>query len=98
MPKAEQSRVTVLKKGIKCKYIYDSDVRDYGKAREQMPLTEVRYLPRNIISPVWIEIFNEYVIIGHIKGYNAILFLIQDKEIASGYLDYFNIIWNASVK
>jgi sugar-specific transcriptional regulator TrmB len=87
-----------IKKGIKCMYIYDSDVRDYGKVREKMPLTEVRYLPKNIISPVWIEIFKDYVVIGHIKGYNAVLFLVQDKEIAKSYLDYFKLIWSVSAK
>jgi sugar-specific transcriptional regulator TrmB len=87
-----------IKKGIKCKYIYDSNVRDYGKVRAEMPLTKVRYLPKNIVSPMWIEIFGDYVVIGHIKGRNAVLFLIHDKEIARGYLDYFNLIWNVSVE
>ena len=87
-----------IKKGIKCKYIYDSDVRDYGKVREEMPLTEVRYLPKKMVSPVWIEIFKDNVVIGHIKGRNAVLFLIKDKEIAKGYLDYFDLIWKSSVK
>ena len=87
-----------IKKGIKCKYIYDSDVRDYGRIRGQMNYTEVKYLPKKIISPMWIEIFKDYVVIGHIKGRNAILFLIKDKEIAKGYLDYFKLIWDISVK
>ncbi len=85
-----------IKKGIKCKYIYDSNAMTYGKIREKMPLTEVRYLPDNIVSPVWIEIFGEFVIIGHIKKFNAILFLIQDKEISKGYLDYFRLLWKTS--
>ncbi|MDD5651260.1 MAG: helix-turn-helix domain-containing protein [Candidatus Nanoarchaeia archaeon] len=87
-----------IKKGIKCKYIYDSNVQDYGKVREEMLFTEVRYLPKNIISPMWIEIFKDYVVIGHIKERNAVLFLIHDKEIAKGYLDYFNLIWKVSKK
>ncbi|MDD5132962.1 MAG: helix-turn-helix domain-containing protein [Candidatus Nanoarchaeia archaeon] len=85
-----------IKKGIRCKYIYDSNVKDYGGIRNKMPLTEVRYLPKNIISPMWIEIFKDFIVIGHIKEYNAILFLIQDKEIAEGYRDYFNLIWETS--
>ena len=87
-----------IKKGIKCKYIYDSDVKDYGKVREKMALTEVRYLPKNTKSPVWIEIFGDYVVIGHITGFNAVLFLIKNKEIAKSYLDYFKLIWNISKK
>jgi sugar-specific transcriptional regulator TrmB len=86
------------KKGIKCKYIFDSNARNYGKIRKEMRLTDVRYLPNNIISPVWIEIFGDNVIIGHIKGFNAMLFLIQDKEIAKSYLDYFKLIWGISKK
>ena len=85
-----------IKKGINCKYIYDSDVMDYGNIRKQMPFTKVKYLPKNIVSPMWIEIFKDNVVIGHIKGHNAVLFLIQDKEIAKGYVDYFKLIWNIS--
>jgi sugar-specific transcriptional regulator TrmB len=85
-----------IKRGIKCKYIYDSNARRYGKVREEMKLTQVKYLPKNIVSPTWIEIFKDNVVIGHLKGRNAILFLIQDKEIAKGYLDYFKLIWNVS--
>ena len=83
-----------IKKGIKCKYIYDSDAKCYGKVREKMPLTYVKYFPKKMVSPVWIEIFGNNVLIGHIKGRNAVLFLIQDKEIAKGYLNYFDLIWN----
>ena len=86
-----------IKKGINCKYIYDTNVREYGGVRERMKFTSVRYLPDNIISPIWIEIFGEYVMLGHFKEHNAILFLIHDKEIAKGYLDYFNLIWKVSV-
>ena len=85
-----------MKKGIVCKYIYDTNVRDYGKLREQMPLTRIRYLPKKMVSPVWIEIFKDYVAIGHIKGRNAVLFLIKDKEISQGYIDYFKLIWGLS--
>jgi sugar-specific transcriptional regulator TrmB len=87
-----------IKKGIRCKYIYDSDARAYGKIRKEMPLTQVKFMPKNISSPVWIEIFKDYVVTGHIKGYNAILFLIKDKEISRSYLDYFNLIWKLAKK
>ncbi len=87
-----------IKKGIKCKYIYDSNVRDYGEVREKMPMTAVRYLPGNKVSPVWIEIFGNNIVIGHIKGRNAVLFLIEDKEIAKGYLDYFDLLWDIAKK
>ncbi len=82
-----------IKKGVKCKYIYDSDAKEYGKVREKMPLTEVKYLSKNIVSPVWIEIFGNYVVTGHITEKGAVAFLIKDKEIAKKYLHYFEVIW-----
>lgn len=84
-----------IKKGIKCNYIYDSNAKEYGKLRERMPNSEVKYLPKGIISPMWIEIFGDYVLIGHIKHkeFSAVLFLIKDREIAKGYLDYFELFW-----
>ena len=87
-----------LKKGIRCKIIYDNDAKEYGKVREKMPLTEVRYMPKEISSPMWIEIWGDYVAIGHIKERNAVLFLIHDRGIAKGYLDYFNLIWKIAKK
>ncbi|MEK6959680.1 MAG: helix-turn-helix domain-containing protein [Nanoarchaeota archaeon] len=85
-----------IKKGIRCKYIYDHNARQYGRIRANMPFTQVKYLPKGIMSPVWIEIFGPYVLIGHIKGRNAILFLIFDSEIAKSYMDYFRMIWKTS--
>ena len=87
-----------IQKGIHCKYIYDSNVRDYGVIREKMKLTQVRYLPNNIVSPMWIEISSDFVAIAHIKGDNAILFSIKDAAIAKGYLDYFELLWKISEK
>ena len=40
------------------------EYRKKSKIREQMQDTEVRYLPKEIISPMWIEIFGDYVAIG----------------------------------
>ncbi len=85
-----------IKKGIKCKYIYDQDAKPYGKVREKMPLTEVKYHSEETISPVWIEIFKDYVATGHISDKGSVVFLIKDAEIAKKYLHYFNVIWKNS--
>jgi len=86
------------KKAVKLKAIYDTDNREYGEVRAKMKHSQVRYFPKYISSPMWIEISKDYVGIGHIKGNNAVLFSIKDTTIARGYLDYFEIIWKASTK
>lgn len=85
-----------IKKGIICEYLYDSDNQKFGLIRKKMNLTKVKFLKNNISSPMWIEIFSKYVAIGHIIGNSAIVFLIEDEEIANGYRDYFNLLWKSS--
>ncbi|QQR92570.1 MAG: hypothetical protein IPJ89_05495 [Candidatus Iainarchaeum archaeon] len=87
-----------IEKGIHCKYIYNSDARKYGEKRTRMDYSEVRYLPSEIITPMWIEIFGNTVSIGHIKKTGAVMLLIEDKEIAQGYLEYFSVLWKVSTK
>ena len=85
-----------IKKGVKGQFIYDYNVRKYGKIREKMKYTEVRYLPPKIASPMWIEIAKDLVGIGCIKQDTAVVIAIEDKEIANGFLDYFKLVWNLS--
>ncbi|MCK4590004.1 MAG: hypothetical protein KAT77_06170 [Nanoarchaeota archaeon] len=87
-----------IKKGIKCKYIYDANVKDYGKIREKMKFTEVKYLPPKMISPVWIEIFEDHIATGYISKETTMFFLIKNKEIAKTYLDYFSLMWKIAKK
>ncbi|MFH1801870.1 MAG: helix-turn-helix domain-containing protein [archaeon] len=87
-----------IKKGIKCRYIYDDDAKQYAEVREKMPLTEIKYLSKEIVSPVWIEIFKGYVATGHITNSGTTIFLIKDNEVAKKYLSYFEIIWKNSKK
>ena len=68
----------------------------WGKQTKTYSPHYIKYLPKNIVSPMWIEIFADSVVIAHIKGRNAVMFLIKDKEIAKGYLDYFRLIWGIS--
>ncbi len=87
-----------IKKGVKCKYIYDSNVRDYGRMREKMRFTQVRYLPEKIVSPVWVEVFKNCVAIALMRKKSAVLFLIKEEEVAASFLDYFKLLWRISKK
>ena len=84
-----------IMKNVKMKIIYNTDAREFGIKREKMRLTEVRYLPKNIITPTWIEIFRDYVATYLITD-NPIVFAIRDKNIAKSYLRYFDLIWSLS--
>ena len=84
-----------LNKKVRMKILYNADCQEYGKSREKMKLTEVRYMPLELQTPVWIDIFLDYVATINIHG-NPICFLIKNKESAVSYLNYFNFIWKKS--
>lgn len=87
-----------IKKGVRCQYLYDSDVRDYGAIRAKMKYTQVRYLPNRTSSPIWVEISGNTVGIARIKGNNALIMAIEDADVAKGFLDYFRLLWGISEK
>lgn len=85
-----------IKQGIKMRIIYNHNSREFGKLREKMALTEVRYMKPELETPAWIDIFKDYVITINIHG-NPICFLIRDKESANSYKKYFEVMWKTAV-
>lgn len=86
-----------IAKGVKFKIIYNYDAREYGKKRAKMRLTEVRYTPKRIITPAWVEIFGDYVAT-YLLTENPIVFVIKNRDIAQSYLKYFEFMWEFAKK
>jgi sugar-specific transcriptional regulator TrmB len=85
------------RKGIICKYVINRDIQEIVKKRENLPLTEIRYVNSEILSPTWIEIYNGYVGIG-VLGKEPSFFLIRNKEVVQGFLNYFGFLWKTGKK
>lgn len=81
-----------IKLGIKMRILYNHDCREFGKLREKMKLTEVRYMKQELETPAWIDIFKEYVVTINVHG-EPICFLIKNKESAESYKKYFELLW-----
>lgn len=86
-----------IKLGIKMRIVYNHDCMKFGKTREKMPLTEVRYMKKDLETPAWIDIFKDYVVTINVHG-EPICFLIKNKETAESYKKYFEMIWEMSIK
>lgn len=80
---------------IKIKIIYNADAKEYGVLRKKMELTDVRYLPNNLVSPNWIDIFPEAILFGVVAPV-TLAFVIRDKELARSFKAYFDITWKQS--
>lgn len=81
-----------LKKGLRMKLIYVHEARQYGKSRERLPFTEVRYLKEGELSPAWVDVFGDYVAIFTLSERPSAV-LIEDKDIAQSFKTYFEATW-----
>lgn len=84
-----------IKLGIRMRILYNSDCKDFGKLRERMKLTEVRYMKKVLETPAWIDIFKDCVVTINVHGI-PVCFLIKSKESADSYKAYFEYIWKQS--
>jgi len=84
-----------IQRKVKMKIIYNADSREYGKVRTKMKLTDVRYLPNKLVSPNWIDIFPEAVLLVMVLK-NPIAFVVRDVELANSFRVYFEIMWRNS--
>ncbi|MEK6928262.1 MAG: helix-turn-helix domain-containing protein [Nanoarchaeota archaeon] len=81
------------KKKQKLKVILDQNVKEtQGKERKQEKYTEVRYMPKGYISPIAVDIFQDYVymFLWEEKPY---VFMIKNKSIAKSFKVYFEFLW-----
>jgi len=78
-------------KGIKIKAIFTS------KLKENIPLSEIKYLPEQFNSPTATNIYGNKVAI-ILWTEEPLAILINQKEIADSYRNYFEIMWKIAKK
>lgn len=79
-----------VEKKIKVKLIYNESERKKRKIK----LAEIRYLPKEYHNPAAMNVYGDRVAIIHWNKDNPFVILIKDKDIADGYKNYFNLMWD----
>ncbi|MFA5019719.1 MAG: helix-turn-helix domain-containing protein [Candidatus Pacearchaeota archaeon] len=82
---------------IKLNIIYKNDVRKYANVREKMPFTEIKYLPKNLTSPMWITTYKDKSIL-FVVGDILLGIVIENKTIAENFQEYFKLMWGIAEK
>lgn len=82
---------------VKMRIIYNSNAKEFGKIREKFTLTKVKYLPNNLISPNWIDVYKDTILFVVLLR-EPLTFVIRDKSLANSFRGYFDIMWNVSKK
>ena len=82
--------------GTTMKIIYNYDAW-YWKQREKRTNTFVRVLPKDLMTPTYINVYND--IVGTIfPGEEPVCFMIRNKAVADSYREYFALLWKQAGK
>jgi sugar-specific transcriptional regulator TrmB len=77
--------------------IYDYDTW-FLKKRGERKYVQQRYLPKNVRTPAFIYMFEDYVGTIIFSKKNKLCFVIKDKEVLESYKEYFNLLWKIAKK
>ena len=86
-----------VKKEINFRVLYDRKTSsEHLSLRNTQALTQARYLPSNVKSPVRFEMYGDVVSIVLPKS-GPVTFSLKSKEAAEGLREYFEYLWNQEV-
>ncbi|MBI2445193.1 helix-turn-helix domain-containing protein [Candidatus Micrarchaeota archaeon] len=84
-------------KGCALQIIYNADARPYGKKREKLRLSQVRYMRNPVATASWIEIYRDTVLI-NVIGSTLACFVVQDPKVRDSFAAYFDELWKNAKK
>ena len=94
LKKVDEQRIN---KKVLMKIIFPEEAKNtIGKDREKEKYTEVRYLPKNHLSPAALNIFKDYVIHWVWSEENTTAFLIKNKHVSKSFKHHFEALWKIS--
>lgn len=86
-------RMARAKKKINFKMIMCDDLkRTLGRDQESTPYTEVRYLPKEEITPAVVNVYEGTTLIA-LWTETPVAFLIRNEGVANSFRNYFNLLW-----
>ena len=86
-----------IKRKMVMKHIYDEDATKRIQQLNKMHYTHARYLPKMKDSPVSTNICGDEIVF-ILWSESPYLIKIKNKEIASSYKNYFELLWKMSKK
>lgn len=91
----EQFAKKRVKLGIRRKVLLTDtkEGRAYYKVLKKQGLVQIKFLPKEIQQPQTIWVFDNKAVIILVSLEYPTVFLIDNKEIANSYKEYFNLLW-----
>ena len=67
--------------------------KEYSNELKEQSLIDIKFLPKQIQNPQTIWIYGNKMVIILVSKEHPIMFMIDNKDIANSYRDYFNLLW-----
>ncbi|MBI4176103.1 MAG: helix-turn-helix domain-containing protein [Candidatus Aenigmarchaeota archaeon] len=85
-------------RGIRVKALFNHDTRDIAAERARIPLTEIKLLPRGIVTPAVFNVYRNRTLINlWTLAQKPLAFLIESSELADSMKNYFDSFWKQDV-
>lgn len=79
-------------KGIKCKIIVNELAKSIGKQLKKIKLTQVKYIKKELFTPVVFIIYKEKVLIS--IGLDEVFIQVKSKNLSDGLRNYAKYMWS----
>ncbi len=77
--------------------MFNENNRQFGKLKLKYKPTQIRFMPKKIITPSWISTYDDMVLIG-VSEDQPMAFFIKNRAVAESYKQYFYWMWQMSEK
>jgi len=86
-----------IKQGIKSKLLFDRTVPpEYLATRNNLPLTQAKYLPFRQDMPAWFEVYGQTFAVG-VPAQEPVVFSMHSPEASAALKNFFEYLWNQNV-
>ncbi len=80
---------------IPAKLLFNENNRQFGNLKKKYSPVQVRYMPAKFITPSWVSMYKDMVLIG-VAEEEPMAFFIKNKAVAESYRQYFYFMWEQS--
>lgn len=80
------------KLGIPAKLLFNENNKRFGNVKKQYRPVQIRFMPKNVITPSWVSTYGDMVLIGVAEDM-PMAFFIRNKAVADSYRQYFYFMW-----
>ncbi|MDP7324472.1 MAG: helix-turn-helix domain-containing protein [Candidatus Woesearchaeota archaeon] len=77
---------------IPAKLLFNENNKRFGNLKKKFKPIQVKYMPKKILTPSWISMYGDMVLIG-VAEENPTAFFIKNKAVAESYKQYFYSMW-----